>query len=125
MKKKRNVVPSPSAGSIHAAFGLTYANYLVLPRAVLQSMPLEWQDKFVKLLREANAACQRAGIPTAHAYRVQMVAANGRYVADEVPHYRYAPNLFVEHALPVCAESFRGALSDEDRCGRRQMRSGK
>jgi hypothetical protein len=35
---------------IHEYFGLTYSNYLVLPRLVLQSMPDEWQQEFVKML---------------------------------------------------------------------------
>lgn len=39
-------------GDVHDWFSLTYANYLVMPRAVLQSMPLEWQARFVKCLLE-------------------------------------------------------------------------
>lgn len=40
--------------SIHGYFGLSYANYLVLPRSLLQSMPDEWQRRFVTELRELN-----------------------------------------------------------------------
>jgi hypothetical protein len=40
--------------AIHLWFGLSYANYLVLPRSVLQSMPDEWQKQFVLLLNEAQ-----------------------------------------------------------------------
>lgn len=43
-------------GAIHEWFSLTYANYLILPRSVLQSMPLEWQDRFVSCLRELDRA---------------------------------------------------------------------
>jgi len=82
---------------IHGWFGLTYANYLVLPRTVLQSMPIEWQKKFVKLLEEADDACERAKVPTPRSYRVQPVGERGRYVADEIPHYKHALNLFTEH----------------------------
>lgn len=35
---------------IHEYFSLSYANYLVLPRSVLQSMSVDWQEKFVNLL---------------------------------------------------------------------------
>lgn len=42
--------------AIHAWFGLTYANYLVLPRSVLQSMPDEWQKRFVEQLEELHRA---------------------------------------------------------------------
>lgn len=38
--------------SIHGWFGLTYANYLVLPRSVLQSMPEDWQDTFTDCLKQ-------------------------------------------------------------------------
>jgi len=33
-------------------FNLTYAAYLVLPRLWLETMPIEWQQKFVALLNE-------------------------------------------------------------------------
>src|SRR4051794_4608793 len=41
-----------AAIDIHTWFGLTYANYLVVPRSVLQSMPEEWQHRFTALLAE-------------------------------------------------------------------------
>lgn len=41
---------------IHEHFGLTYASYQVLPRTVLQSMPVWWQRAFVDLLRLADQA---------------------------------------------------------------------
>ena len=37
---------------IHGWFNLTYASYLVLPRSVLQSAPIEWQRRFVDCLNE-------------------------------------------------------------------------
>ena len=95
MKKK--LQKTLCAEPVHRWFGLTYANYLVLPRAVLQSMPAEWQEKFVKLLEEADAACERAKVPSPHGYHVQPVNGKGRYATDVVPHYRHAPNLFTEH----------------------------
>lgn len=49
---------------IHAFFSLSYANYLCIPRSVLQSMPLTWQRKFVDLIEELDAliAWRRNGI---------------------------------------------------------------
>ena len=35
-------------------FELTYANYLAIPRSILQSMTIDWQRKFVKLLDELD-----------------------------------------------------------------------
>lgn len=39
---------------IHEWFELSYAQYLTVPRSVLQSMPKEWQDRFVKCLVELD-----------------------------------------------------------------------
>ena len=49
-------------------FNLTYANYLVLPRTLLQSMPDEWQARFVALLDELHDAFQH--VPQAECYEV-------------------------------------------------------
>jgi hypothetical protein len=43
-------------GPVHLWFELTYANFLVWHRAYLQSMPLEWQQRFVELAEELDAA---------------------------------------------------------------------
>jgi hypothetical protein len=45
-----------TTGPVHAYFGLTYSNFLVLHRAHLQSMPLEWQSRIVELLEDLGAA---------------------------------------------------------------------
>ncbi len=37
---------------INEWFQLSYASFLVLPRVFMESMPLEWQQKLVKLLEE-------------------------------------------------------------------------
>lgn len=57
--------------AIHVWFELTYANYLVLPRSVLQSMPDEWQQRFVGALREMEDAFGHLDWPS---YRVQVLA---------------------------------------------------
>ena len=40
--------------AIHGYFELSYAQYLTLPRTALQSMPEEWQARFVTCLRELD-----------------------------------------------------------------------
>lgn len=69
---------------VHTWFGLSYANFLVLPRIVLQSMPEDWQERFVALVEEAEHtfAC-----PAPYAYRVSAVDEHGRFVKDPTPHY--------------------------------------
>ncbi len=84
------------ARTIHEWFSLSYANYLVLPLAALQSMPREWQVSFVKLLDELNGEFGRAGV-TLPSYLVRAVDTDGRFTADPVPYYRRAPNLFQPH----------------------------
>ena len=39
---------------IHDAFGLTYASWFVVPRVILQEMPVEWQKRFLELMDEMN-----------------------------------------------------------------------
>ena len=46
----------PTNGPIHAWFGLSYTNYLVLNRTLMQSMPIEWQERMVACLREMDDA---------------------------------------------------------------------
>jgi hypothetical protein len=74
-------------------FELTYANYLVLNRAVLQSMPKEWQHKFVALLDELHESTVSSNLESPGRYRVHVVDTRGRYARDPIPHYRHAPNL--------------------------------
>jgi len=54
--------------AIHKHFGLSYTNYLVLPRTLLQSMPDEWQARFVSVLQELEDAF--AHVPQADVYDV-------------------------------------------------------
>lgn len=54
---------------VHTWFSLTYANYLVVPRTLLQSMPKDWQARFVVLLDELGDAFDH--IPQADSYDVR------------------------------------------------------
>lgn len=46
----------PEREKIHDWFELSYAQYLTIPRSVLQSMPDDWQERFVELLEELDEA---------------------------------------------------------------------
>jgi hypothetical protein len=48
--------PHPTDGPIHEHFGLSYCNYLVLHRTLMQSMPIDWQERMVACLEELAAA---------------------------------------------------------------------
>lgn len=62
---------------IHTWFSLTYANYLVLPRSVLQSMPEEWQHRFTAIVDEAQAAFAHLDWP---AYTVRALKREREFI---------------------------------------------
>lgn len=74
-----------SAGPIWESFGLGRAAYFVVPRRTLQSMPLDWQQKFVALMDEAHATLPSDAFPE---YSVQR-KDGGRFVADPLRDYRH------------------------------------
>jgi hypothetical protein len=55
-------------GPVHQHFGLTYANYLVWPRTLMQSMPEAWQKRFVALAADFDTAFQH--VEQAETYQV-------------------------------------------------------
>ncbi len=54
MENKPEVYVPPDE-PIHNFFSLSYAQYLAIPRSVLQSMPVEWQQRFVACLKELDS----------------------------------------------------------------------
>lgn len=91
---------------IHGWFGLTYASYLVVPRSVLQSMPADWQDRFVHLLGELDDTRWNEKLPSNASYRVELRSyihkssgktTWGGKVTDPLGDYRRgARNIFTE-----------------------------
>jgi hypothetical protein len=66
---------------IHAWFRSHHANYLVLPRSVLQSMPVEWQRGFVRHLEELHEAFGHLDFgPT---YHVEVLAREPEHLREE------------------------------------------
>lgn len=43
-------------GPVHSFFGLSYSSYQVVPRVLAQSMPHEWQARFVQCMEEMQQA---------------------------------------------------------------------
>lgn len=54
---------TPADGPIHTWFGLSYCNYQVLHRTLMQSMPLDWQQRMVACLEELAAAYEHIEQP--------------------------------------------------------------
>ena len=74
-------------GAIHSHFSLSYAAYLVLPRLSLQEMPHAWQDRFVALLDELEAA---GVMPATDAkWSITRRGRRGRIVNDPWRDYRH------------------------------------
>ena len=69
---------------IHHLFALSYASYKVLPRSVLQSMPLEWQQRFVACLEELQDVAPDDAVSR---YRVLAIDERGRFVRDPYRDY--------------------------------------
>lgn len=72
--------------AVHGWFGLSYANYMVLHRTLLQSMPDEWQERFVACMSELDAAFRHVEQPVLYQVTARG-CETGRYVRDSVPHY--------------------------------------
>lgn len=65
----QHVTPAVTDGPVHTWFSLAYTNYQVMPRTLMQSMPIEWQERMVACLEELREAYQH--IPQAEVYSVQ------------------------------------------------------
>lgn len=84
---------------IHTYFGLSYANYLVLPRSVMQSMPEEWQYQFVELLEQLDDTNWRSDLMPDewHDYLVKARNYKNKFIYDPLCDYqRGRRNVFKE-----------------------------
>jgi hypothetical protein len=70
---------------IHEWFELSYAQYLTVPRSVLQSMSVEWQERFSQCLRELDDMIDWR--PAEGRYWVQLKDDRGRFVHDHLMDY--------------------------------------
>jgi hypothetical protein len=86
------VVFTGQCQAIHRFFGLSYANYLVLPRTILQSMPDEWQARFVAMLQEVDDYL--GDYP--NSYEVRLRDDSGRYVRDDLADYERGRRIIPE-----------------------------
>lgn len=70
---------------IHEWFELSYAQYLTIPRSVLQSMPKEWQTRFAKCLDELDESIDWR--PKEGCYWVKLKDNKGKYIHDPLMDY--------------------------------------
>lgn len=76
-------------GPVWGWFSLTYSSYLVMPRAVLCSMPLAWQQRFVDLINEVGETLEWDG---GDDYVVQLRTERGRFSSDPLANYKHLPD---------------------------------
>ena len=67
-------------------FELSYAQFLTVPRLVLQSMPIEWQMKMAILLQEMDETFDWR--PKEGRYWVKLKDGNGRFMDAPLNNYR-------------------------------------
>jgi len=83
IKDKKGIwVESP----LNEWFELSYAQFLTLPRLVLENMPLEWQLQMKKLLEELDDTFDWR--PKEGRYWVKLKDGNGRYCDAPLANYR-------------------------------------
>jgi hypothetical protein len=71
---------------VHGWFELTYAQYLTIPRSILEAMPHEWQERFVACLEQLDATFD--WLPREGRYWCRLRDAEGRFVEDPLMQYR-------------------------------------
>ena len=71
--------------AVHNWFELSYAQYLTIPRSVLQSMPPEWQARFVQCLDELDELIDWR--PADGRYWVELRGSDGRFASDPLMDY--------------------------------------
>jgi hypothetical protein len=72
---------------INEWFELSYAQYLTVPRLVMQSMPLKWQYRMAALLQEMDETFNWR--PKQGRYWVQLRDAHGHFSQDPLWNYRH------------------------------------
>lgn len=71
---------------VHLWFQLSYAHYLVLPRSLMESMPIEWQARMVACLEEMREATSPLTLNDDYMVKLR---DNGRFVSDPWSPYRH------------------------------------
>lgn len=66
-----------TSGPVHTWFELSYANFLVWHRTHMQSMPVEWQQRFADLAEELDAA-----YPDGTGVNYEVATVRSEYVSE-------------------------------------------
>ena len=91
MGEKHQVVENKGYDALQTWWGLSYAQYLTIPRSVMQAMPDEWQAKMAALLEELDETLEWR--PKEGCYWVKLKDDKGKYMEDPLYNYRYPPEI--------------------------------
>ena len=73
-------------GLVHGWFGLTYAQYLTVPRSIMEAMPHEWQERMVACLEQLDGRFNWR--PEEGRYWCRLKDDQGRFADDPLMEYR-------------------------------------
>lgn len=79
---------------IHNWFELSYAQYLTVPRSIMEAMPEEWQKKMVECLDQLDKTFDWR--PKSGRYWVKLKDGNGKYESDPLMQYRHPDRAYIE-----------------------------
>jgi len=68
-------------------WGISRAQYLTVPRSIIQEMPKEWQDKLAQLLNELDEVVDWR--PEEGTYYCYLRRNDGRFTSDPLAPYRH------------------------------------
>ncbi len=86
---------------LHTWFGLSYASYLVLPRALLQELPNDLQERLATLLEEVEEHFNDTRI-----YSILVRdPKTGRFCQDPLTNYRH-PDQIAINRLRIAGNQF-------------------
>jgi hypothetical protein len=89
-KESKKIEPSiytTSPEPINLWFELSRAQYLTVPRSVMQAMPVDWQLRMAECLDQLDATIDWR--PKEGRYWVKLKNDNGRYIHDPLMNYRH------------------------------------
>jgi len=87
MSKKEEEQYIRHGAAMHDWFELSYAQYLTVPRSIIQEMPTEWQQRFADCLSQLDESFSWR--PKEGRYWVKLKDGKGRYVSDPLMQYRH------------------------------------
>lgn len=79
---------------VHIWFGLSYAQYITVPRSIMEAMPYAWQKKMVQLLKELDSTFE--WLPKEGRYWCRLKDEKGRFVDDPLMEYRHPDRDYIE-----------------------------